>query len=75
MFFSAQAFLSSSQGEGIINTIVQQGRIWRIQFEATEWNARSVYPVSLFPGDSVRVVGRQNITLLIEPEPSANEHR
>jgi membrane protein implicated in regulation of membrane protease activity len=73
MLFSAKISLDSSQGEGIVNTIVEQGKTWRIHFDATEWNAKSVYPAFLFPGDSVRVVGRQNITLLVEPEVNADE--
>lgn len=55
------------EGEGIVDQIVQQGKIWRVKFQATYWNARATTAVILLPGDFVRIVDVDNITLLIEP--------
>jgi membrane protein implicated in regulation of membrane protease activity len=57
----------SFDGEAIVEAIVRQGTTWRVRYHASWWFAHCDYPVMLFPGDIVQVVGRQNITLLIEP--------
>lgn len=54
--------------KGIITKTVQEGKKWRVRFNATEWFASSNCSFSFKPGDCVRVV--ENIsatTLLIEP--------
>jgi len=59
--------LASTFNEGIVETVVYQGKEWRIRFEATSWPAKSKKLVTLNVGDFVRVIGRENITLYIEP--------
>ncbi len=59
----------NEMAEGIVEEVVCQQREWRVYFSATYWSARSIKPTTLMPGDSVHVVGRDNITLLIEPIP------
>lgn len=56
--------------EAVVRNIVQPGRLWRVAFEGTYWNARCNHEVMLKPGDVVYVTGRQGITLLIEPKQS-----
>jgi membrane protein implicated in regulation of membrane protease activity len=44
------------------------GKKWRIHFNATDWFADSDQPITLKPGDIVRVIGQKSsTTLLIEP--------
>jgi membrane protein implicated in regulation of membrane protease activity len=57
----------SPESEAIVQEVIYQGRLWRVEFEATSWNARSEQEITLFPGDRVYVVNRQNITLIVEP--------
>lgn len=52
--------------EGVVDEVVHQGREWRIQFQASYWTARSHHLITLVPGDLVRIIGRDNITLLVE---------
>lgn len=44
------------------------GKKWRVHFKATDWFADSARPISVQPGDIVRIIGQKNsTTLLIEP--------
>lgn len=52
--------------EGIVTT-VEGEKLQRVHYQATEWNARSCCPAAFAVGDRVRVIGRDNITLIIEP--------
>lgn len=54
-------------GEGVVDRVVHQTRLWRIKFQGTYWNAKSKCLTTLIPGDLVRIVGMQNTNLLIEP--------
>lgn len=65
--FQSEQSLSNIWGEGVIDEVICQQKEWRVFFSATYWSARSEHPTTLMPGDTVRVVGRDNITLLIEP--------
>lgn len=53
--------------EGIVTKVVYQAKEWRVEFRASYWSARPYQPCTLVPGDFVRVVGIDNITLLVEP--------
>lgn len=53
--------------EATIDKVVSQGEKWRVKYQATTWSARCVRAgVNLSPDDTVYVVGRQNLTLLID---------
>ena len=53
--------------DGEVESVVKPGRVWRVKYEATSWNARSLKPLNLKVGDVVRVVKRQGLLLWIEP--------
>lgn len=56
--------------EAIIDRVVHPGKEWRVRYQASFWKARAAGPqMDLAPGDRVRVVGRQNLALLIQASP------
>jgi hypothetical protein len=70
---SDTSWLIDPRQKGIVITIVRQGEEWRVQYQSVSWPAKFSYsappghPVTLNPDDAVRIVGLDNITLLIEP--------
>lgn len=52
---------------GIVYKVIHQKRLWRVEFEGMFWSALPDGDFELYPGDVVRVVGRRNISLLVEP--------
>ena len=53
--------------EAIIDKVVSQGKTWRVRYQATTWFAQGIHQgMTLAPNDTVYVVGRQNLTLLID---------
>lgn len=58
---------ASFDKEAVIEKIIEQGKSWRVHYQGTWWTARCIKQVMLFPGDTVYVIGRHSITLLIEP--------
>ncbi len=58
------------ENEAVVKNVVQQGRVWRVAYKGTQWNARCNHAATLKPGDVVYVIGRQGITLLIETQHS-----
>jgi membrane protein implicated in regulation of membrane protease activity len=61
------ALPTTSYEEGVVTKVVYQAKEWRVQFQGSYWPARPYQPCTLFPGDFVRVVRIDNITLLVEP--------
>lgn len=59
--------------EGVVDEIVIQGKAWRVRFAASYWPAKSIRPAVLLPGDRVRVVGLDNITLLVDPSVTQDD--
>ena len=53
--------------EAIVIEVIRPGKQWRIHYSGSYWNARCYQTALLQPGDVVYVVGRQNITLIVEP--------
>ncbi len=75
MFSSAIASVSDSflprfttqLNEAVVDKVISQGEKWRVKYQATTWAARCVREdTCLSPDDVVYVVGRQNLTLLID---------
>ncbi len=58
---------------GMVDRIVEQGRLWRVKYMGTIWFARP-YPskeiLTIQPGDVVNVMGRSGITLVVAPAQS-----
>ncbi|GAB4368015.1 MAG: hypothetical protein Kow00121_06760 [Elainellaceae cyanobacterium] len=77
MLRSFQSFLSSlpvqkatfpfHKSEGKVDKVVEPGKVWRVCHNATFWFARSHKRINLYPGDWVKIVGRDGIVLFIEP--------
>jgi membrane-bound ClpP family serine protease len=58
-------------GKAIVDAMIQPSKNGRVRFQGTWWSARCEQDVTILPGEAVQVVGRQNITLLVEPMPLA----
>lgn len=53
--------------EATICQVLHKGLEWQIKFQGSFWKARAIYPnVDFALNDRVYVVGRQNLTLLIQ---------
>jgi hypothetical protein len=64
------------QTQGILDRPITSETPGRVYFEATYWRARLLQPThtTLQPGDTVEVLGRNGLTLLIQPK-SAEQRR
>lgn len=54
-------------GEAIVDQVIEPGRSGRVRFQGSWWYARCEADLVLVRGVVVRVVGINNITLLVEP--------
>ncbi|MEM9448261.1 MAG: hypothetical protein AAGA75_06980 [Cyanobacteria bacterium P01_E01_bin.6] len=53
--------------EAKICRVLSKGLEWQVQFQGSFWKARAIQPNTDFsPSDRAYVVGRQNLTLLIQ---------
>lgn len=55
---------------GIVDRAVIPGRLWRVKFQGTYWFARLYdpnQPINIRPGDAVKVMAMEGITLLVLP--------
>lgn len=57
------------QGEAIVDEEIQPYKTGRVKFRGSYWEARCDRKMTFVPGEVVRVIGRDNLTLLIERLP------
>ncbi|MGJ3247759.1 MAG: NfeD family protein [Elainellaceae cyanobacterium] len=62
-------------GEAIVEDTISPGREGRVHYQGSWWPARCFAELTLYPSTLVKVVGRQNITLLVEPVLSISGDR
>lgn len=60
-------FLEVSETTAIVAQVIRPGELGRVNYQATSWPARCIHDVILSPDDIVQVIGRDNITLLVQP--------
>ncbi|MEA5462203.1 NfeD family protein [Leptothoe sp. PORK10 BA2] len=62
-----------SEHEAVIEDVLKPGKAWRVRYKASFWKACSNHAdLDLLPQDTVHVIGRQNLTLIIQaPQGSA----
>lgn len=53
--------------EAIVTQTIAPGRRGQVKCQGSWWTAQSVQGLTLLPGKVVHVIGRQNITLYVEP--------
>lgn len=66
-FPSARTALDYWQGEAIVHQEISPGRTGVVRFRGSWWNARCEQGITLTPGESAKVIGRRNLTLLVTP--------
>ncbi|MDJ0706947.1 MAG: NfeD family protein [Leptolyngbyaceae cyanobacterium MO_188.B28] len=69
-------------GIGKVEETISAQQLGRVRFQATYWRARfqqPSYPQAISPGNQIRIVGREGLTLLVVPmevkEATAYEDR
>lgn len=60
-------------GEGVVDCVIYPYQKGRIYFRGSWWPARCEEEVKLLTGQRVKVIGRQNITLIVQPIASKLE--
>lgn len=56
-----------TEHEAVIEDVLEPGKCWRVRYQASFWKAYAInINTQLQPADIVHVVGRQNLTLVIE---------
>lgn len=58
---------ASKPSKAIVDATIAPGHTGRVRYQGSWWSARCDRDITLSPGEAVQVIGRQNITLLVEP--------
>lgn len=68
--FEENVMLEETIGnEAIVEKVIQPGKPGRVKYQGIWWSARCLQNVTLLPEQTVKVVGRMNLTLLVQPIP------
>lgn len=57
--------------EGVVDRIIEQGRLWRVKYQGSIWFARPFQPdtrVTAHPGEMVKIMGIAGNSLLVASE-------
>lgn len=65
--------LEQIEKQAIVDEIIEPGKLVRVRFHGSWWPAVCHPKISLKPGDIVYVIGRENITLLVEKLPQYSD--
>ncbi|MBW4581416.1 MAG: NfeD family protein [Tildeniella nuda ZEHNDER 1965/U140] len=55
------------EGDAVVTRTIAPGQTGQIKFQGSWWTARCLQGITLIPGMIVHVIGRQTITLYVEP--------
>ncbi|HEY9699898.1 MAG TPA: NfeD family protein [Trichocoleus sp.] len=55
--------------EAVVDAMIQPGKSGRVKYRGSWWLARCQQDITLAPEQTVAVIGRSNITLLVQPLP------
>lgn len=55
--------------EAVVEKVIQPGKPGRVKYQGVWWSARCLENVTLLPEQTVKVIGRTNLTLLVQPAP------
>lgn len=64
-----ETIVNEIASEAIVDKAIQPGKPGRVKYQGIWWSARCLQNVTLLPEQTVAVVGRMNITLLVQPLP------
>ena len=68
--FLVRTELFPFSGIGKVEETISAEQLGRVRFQATYWRARfqqPSYPQAISPGNKIRIVGREGLTLLVAP--------
>ncbi|WP_416676435.1 NfeD family protein [Egbenema bharatensis] len=60
-------FQKSSDQRATVEETIRPNHSGRVRFQGSWWFARCQADVTIEPGEEVKVIGHQGITLLVEP--------
>jgi membrane protein implicated in regulation of membrane protease activity len=63
------AYSKQSDCIAIVDTVISLKRRGRVRFQGSSWPASCEHNFTFNPGERVRVIGRSNITLIVDSLP------
>ncbi|WP_346293323.1 NfeD family protein [Sphaerothrix gracilis] len=69
------AIASRGGSEAVVENKIEPGEFGRVRYQASRWKARCNSAIAIAENSRVRVLGRQGLTLVVEPiEPICFAH-
>jgi membrane protein implicated in regulation of membrane protease activity len=53
--------------EAVVEEIIEPGKCGQVRYRGSWWNARCIEAVTLYPGETVYVIRRHALTLVVRP--------